>query len=55
MQLFDEILGHLPIGALSLGSFIHDDLKFVPKPPFIGPIRKTCLSELNGIVCFFLI
>ncbi|KAM7356828.1 ganglioside induced differentiation associated protein 1 isoform 1-T2 [Cochliomyia hominivorax] len=45
MQLYDKILGHLPIGALSLGSFIHDDLKLVPKPPFIGPIRKACLKN----------
>ncbi|KAI8129542.1 hypothetical protein FF38_04795 [Lucilia cuprina] len=45
MQLFEQILGHLPVGALSLGSFIHDDLKLVPKPPFIGPIRKTCLKN----------
>ncbi|XP_073840781.1 ganglioside induced differentiation associated protein 1 isoform X2 [Musca autumnalis] len=45
IQLYDQILGRLPVGALSLGSFIHDDLKLVPKPPFIGPIRKTCLKN----------
>ncbi|XP_005180865.1 ganglioside-induced differentiation-associated protein 1 [Musca domestica] len=45
MQVYDQILSRLPVGALSLGSFIHDDLKLVPKPPFIGPIRKTCLKN----------
>ncbi|XP_075161534.1 ganglioside induced differentiation associated protein 1 [Haematobia irritans] len=43
--LYDQIFSNLPVGALSLGSFIHDDLKLVPKPPFIGPIRKTCLKN----------
>lgn len=52
MLLYDQILGHLPVGALSLGSFIHDDLKLVPKPPFIGPIRKTCLSKLINFIFF---
>ncbi|XP_014100279.2 ganglioside-induced differentiation-associated protein 1 [Bactrocera oleae] len=45
MEFYDSIINQLPIGALSLGSFIHDDLKLTPKPPFIGPIRKSCLKN----------
>lgn len=45
MMTFERALSRLPVGALSLGSFIHDDLKLVPKAPFIGPVRQSCLSE----------
>ncbi|XP_054731747.1 ganglioside-induced differentiation-associated protein 1 isoform X1 [Anastrepha obliqua] len=45
MEFFESIISQLPVGALSLGSFIHEDLKLVPKPPFIGPIRKSCLKN----------
>ncbi|XP_017479844.1 PREDICTED: ganglioside-induced differentiation-associated protein 1 [Rhagoletis zephyria] len=45
MEFFETITSRLPVGALSLGSFIHDDLKLAPKPPFIGPIRKSCLKN----------
>lgn len=45
MITFERAFTRLPIGALSLGSFIHDDLKLSPKAPFIGPVRQSCLSE----------
>lgn len=44
---YEHAVSRLPVGALSLGSFIHDDLKLTPKAPFIGPIRQSCLSELH--------
>lgn len=47
IQSIENILGNIPIGALSLGSFMHDDLKLVPKPPFVGPVRGSCLSKSN--------
>lgn len=48
-KMFDR-LNVLPIGALSLGSFIHEDLKLSPKPPFVGPAaRQSCLSKPNFI------
>ena len=49
IQSIESIIGNIPIGALSLGSFIHEDLKLSPKPPFIGPIRGSCLSEYSKI------
>ncbi|KAL9906170.1 ganglioside induced differentiation associated protein 1 isoform 1-T2 [Glossina fuscipes fuscipes] len=53
LQMFCNILAPLPIGALSLGSFIHDvDLKLVPKPPFVGPLRKVCLGNNEKVVQF---
>ncbi|XP_030371892.1 ganglioside-induced differentiation-associated protein 1 [Scaptodrosophila lebanonensis] len=48
--LYERALGRLPVGALSLGSFIHDDLKLAPKPPFIGPVRKSCLSNNEKVL-----
>ncbi|XP_004519073.1 ganglioside-induced differentiation-associated protein 1 [Ceratitis capitata] len=45
MEFYENIISQLPVGALSLGSFIHEDLKLMPKPPFIGPIRKSCLRN----------
>lgn len=50
MMAFERALTQLPVGALSLGSFIHDDLKLVPKAPFIGPVRLSCLSELSELL-----
>jgi len=45
MLVFEQAMARLPVGTLSLGSFIHDDLKLVPKAPFIGPVRQSCLSK----------
>lgn len=42
---YNQLVRKLPIGAISLGSFVHEDLKLNPKAPFIGPVRKTCLSK----------
>lgn len=44
IRFYQRTLKRIPIGAISLGSFIHEDLNLNPKPPFIGPIRKTCLE-----------
>ncbi|XP_055378535.1 ganglioside-induced differentiation-associated protein 1 [Condylostylus longicornis] len=45
LKVVKNLLKNLPIGALALGSFIHEDLQLNPKPPFIGPARKTCLNN----------
>ncbi|XP_034111016.1 ganglioside-induced differentiation-associated protein 1 isoform X1 [Drosophila albomicans] len=50
VTIFERELARLPIGALSLGSFIHDDLKLVPKAPFIGPVRQALLKNNHKIV-----
>lgn len=49
MMGFERALTQLPVGTLSLGSLIHDDLKLVPKAPFIGPVRQSCLSKLSDL------
>ncbi|XP_017129472.1 ganglioside-induced differentiation-associated protein 1 isoform X1 [Drosophila elegans] len=49
MLILEQAISRLPVGTLSLGSFIHDDLKLVPKAPFIGPVRQSCLKN-NGKV-----
>ncbi|KAH8351650.1 hypothetical protein KR059_010638 [Drosophila kikkawai] len=48
--LYEQAVGRLPVGALSLGSFIHDDLKLVPKAPFIGPVRQSCLKNNEKVL-----
>ncbi|KAH8402883.1 hypothetical protein KR222_009138 [Zaprionus bogoriensis] len=50
MMVFERALTQLPIGALSLGSLIHDDLKLVPKAPFIGPVRQSCLKNNEKVL-----
>ncbi|KAH8278239.1 hypothetical protein KR044_006938 [Drosophila immigrans] len=50
MMIFDRELSRLPVGALSLGSFIHDDLQLVPKAPFIGPVRQSLLKNNNKVL-----
>ncbi|EDW69281.1 ganglioside-induced differentiation-associated protein 1 isoform X1 [Drosophila virilis] len=50
MMTFERALSRLPVGALSLGSFIHDDLKLVPKAPFIGPVRQSCLKNNDKVM-----
>lgn len=37
-------ISRLPIGAISLGSFIHNDVVKRPKLPFIGPLRRGFLE-----------
>lgn len=43
---FSKLINRVPIGAISLGSFIHEEFNVKPKPPFIGPVRKSFLSKL---------
>ncbi|KAH8269998.1 hypothetical protein KR018_001966 [Drosophila ironensis] len=50
MMLYELGVGRLPVGALSLGSFLHDDLKLTPKAPFIGPIRQSCLTHNDKVI-----
>lgn len=42
---FHRKVSRLPIGAISMGSFIHSDLCANPKVPFIGPVRSGFLSN----------
>ncbi|XP_022231043.2 ganglioside-induced differentiation-associated protein 1 isoform X1 [Drosophila obscura] len=50
VMLYENAVGRVPVGALSLGSFIHDDLKLVPKAPFIGPVRQSCLKNNDKVL-----
>ncbi|EDW18618.1 ganglioside-induced differentiation-associated protein 1 isoform X1 [Drosophila mojavensis] len=50
MSTFERAFTRLPVGALSLGSFIHDDLKLSPKAPFIGPVRQSCLKNNDKVM-----
>lgn len=50
MLIFEQAMSRLPVGTLSLGSFIHDDLKLVPKAPFIGPVRQSCLKNNEKVL-----
>lgn len=50
MLVFEQAMARLPVGTLSLGSFIHDDLKLVPKAPFIGPVRQSCLKNNEKVL-----
>ncbi|KAH8320213.1 hypothetical protein KR067_003586 [Drosophila pandora] len=50
VMLYEHAVSRLPVGALSLGSFIHDDLKLTPKAPFIGPIRQSCLKNNEKVI-----
>lgn len=43
---FHRKVSRLPIGAISMGSFIHSDLCANPKVPFIGPVRSGFLSKV---------
>lgn len=42
---FSKLINRLPVGAISFGSFIHEEFSVKPKPPFIGPVRKTFLRK----------
>ncbi|XP_016989796.1 ganglioside-induced differentiation-associated protein 1 isoform X2 [Drosophila rhopaloa] len=50
MLILEQAMSRLPVGTLSLGSFIHDDLKLVPKAPFIGPVRQSCLKNNDKVL-----
>lgn len=42
---FHKKISRIPIGAISMGSFIHTDLCSNPKPPFIGITRSSFLRK----------
>lgn len=42
---FHRKISRLPIGAISMGSFVHSDLCSQPKIPFIGPVRNGFISK----------
>ncbi|XP_034483353.1 ganglioside-induced differentiation-associated protein 1 isoform X1 [Drosophila innubila] len=50
MMVFERAFSRVPVGTLSLGSLIHDDLKLVPKAPFIGPVRQSCLKNNDKVM-----
>jgi len=42
---FHRKISRIPIGAISMGSFIHTDLCSNPKPPFIGITRSSFIQN----------
>lgn len=40
-------ISRVPIGIISLGTFIHPNIVSSPKLPFIGPLRQRFLGELT--------
>ncbi|KAJ6641865.1 Ganglioside-induced differentiation-associated protein 1 [Pseudolycoriella hygida] len=46
---FHKKISRIPIGAISMGSFIHTDLCSNPKPPFIGITRNSFLQNDSKI------
>lgn len=46
---FHRTISRLPIGAVSLGSFIHSDIVKRPKLPFFGPLRRGFLESEKQI------
>ncbi|KAF2899502.1 hypothetical protein ILUMI_06674 [Ignelater luminosus] len=42
---FRHVLGQLPIEILTMGSFFHSELVSWPKPPFVGPVRRTLANS----------
>lgn len=44
--LINRKISQIPIGMISLGTFIHSDIVSSPKLPFIGPLRKSFLRNL---------
>lgn len=46
---FHRAVSRLPIGAVSLGSFIHSDFVKRPKLPFVGPLRRGFLESEQRI------
>lgn len=46
---FHRKISRIPIGAISMGSFVHTDLCSNPKPPFIGLTRSSFLRKMQNI------
>lgn len=42
---FHRKISRVPIGAISMGSFLHPDFCVNPKPPFTGLTRQSFLGE----------
>ncbi|XP_059614882.1 ganglioside-induced differentiation-associated protein 1 [Phlebotomus argentipes] len=40
-----NLISKLPIGTISMGSFIHVDFSPHPKPPFIAPVRRSLVTS----------
>lgn len=47
---FHRRISQIPIGAISLGSFLHSNIVLHPKLPFIGPLR---IGFLRNTFCLF--
>lgn len=47
IEYFNKLLSKVPIGAISMGSFIHPEFCGTTKSPFIGPAKQTFLSKSN--------
>lgn len=41
-------IDQIPIGMISLGTFIHSNIVSSPRLPFIGPLRSSFLGERNN-------
>lgn len=49
-EYFNKLISKVPIGAISLGSFMHPEFCGTTKSPFLGPAKQTFLSKSNHIV-----
>ena len=45
---FHRKFSRIPIGAISIGSFLHSDLCSNPKLPFVGPTRTGFLRKFSS-------
>lgn len=45
IEYFNKIISKVPIGAISMGSFIHPEFCGTTKSPFLGPAKQTFLSK----------
>uniref|UniRef100_A0A1L8DAM9 Putative ganglioside-induced differentiation-associated protein 1 n=1 Tax=Nyssomyia neivai TaxID=330878 RepID=A0A1L8DAM9_9DIPT len=44
-----NLISKIPIGTISMGSFIHVDFSPNPKPPFIAPVRRALITSDHGM------
>lgn len=42
---FSRLITRIPVGAVSMGSFVHEEFCVNPKPPFVGPVRKSFMRK----------
>lgn len=45
VMFLNRKINQIPIGIISLGTFIHSDIVSSPQLPFIGPLRYSFLGE----------